>query len=373
MDYLRTLWENSLMRRIIIGIGIFLIIIFIIILIASCSKNARYSYEELESKMIKAAQNYYFNNQGSLPQKSGDEVELSLQTLISAGYLKPTNEMLESGESCTGSVMILNNRGEYSYFPILNCGENHKTESLYEILTDSNNIRTSGNGLYRVDNGYYFKGDNVNNYVRLNDTDFRIIGIDSDNNIELISKKGVNSIVWDDRYNISNDSNYGINDFVSNGINSRIKDSLEELYNSEDLDGIRAYLLPMELCIGKVSQDDTSLNEDKVCSKKISDQYIGLLNVYEYLRASLDENCNGMEDYSCTNYNYFADMNSSWTITADADVNFKAFKFDSSGISSYNASNSSSINYVVKISKNTIVSGGSGLEDDPYLTYEFKK
>ena len=47
----------------------------------------------------------------------------------------------------------------------------------------------SGNGLYKVDNEYVFKGDNVNNYIKLNDVLYRIISINSDGSVRLMENK----------------------------------------------------------------------------------------------------------------------------------------------------------------------------------------
>ena len=51
MIYLKKFWENPLMRKIIIGTGIFIFILIFLLLSASCSsKSKTYTYEEIETE-----------------------------------------------------------------------------------------------------------------------------------------------------------------------------------------------------------------------------------------------------------------------------------------------------------------------------------
>ena len=60
MIYLKKFWENPLMRKIIIGTGIFIFILIFLLLIASCSsKSKTYTYEEIEDLLVKKVKNKY--------------------------------------------------------------------------------------------------------------------------------------------------------------------------------------------------------------------------------------------------------------------------------------------------------------------------
>lgn len=56
---------------------------------------------------------------------------------------------------------------------------------------------------------------------------------------------------------------------------------------------------------------------------------------YEYMRASMDDNCKNLTDLSCSNYNYLSDydQSSEWLLTATNQNDYKAFAFDGTDIS----------------------------------------
>ena len=95
---------------------------------------------------------------------------------------------------------------------------------------------------------------------------------------------------------------------------------------------------------------------------------IRLLTVGEYLIASIDPNCNTIEDRGCTNYNYMHDLQQSfWTVTKSPKGSSYVYAISTSGVYETRASNSKQLRYVILLSPKTLYSSGSGLYDDPYI------
>jgi hypothetical protein len=377
MDSIKKIWDNPIGKKVVMGTGIFILGIIIIMLIAKCSVKKQYTFEELQKYLIEITQKYYENNKESLPKKDKDKVTLSIATLINNGLIKDTAEITKDGLSCRGDIKIINNNGYYLYVPDIDCGKDNKSVSLNSVITNEKNIVTTGNGLYKNGNKYLYKGDNINNYLSFNNIIYRIVNINEDGSIRAIDTSKRDSSPWDDRYNIDKDSNVGINNYVANGINSRIKDSIEKIYADDTLIPItnKPYFVTFSECIGKRSIKDTTKNGETECQSKIEKQVFTLLRAYDYFLASLDPNCTagGEDNYSCNNYNYLLDIGNTWTITADADTTYKVFKITADGVSLSNASNDSSYKIVVNFDPNIIYKSGKGTIEDPYIIDTFTK
>ena len=72
----------------------------------------------------------------------------------------------------------------------------------------------------------------ANDATAQNEVKYMIMSID-DAGIRVVDTSKRESVAWDDRYNVDKQGSMGINDYVSNNINSRIKDTLEEIYKNE--------------------------------------------------------------------------------------------------------------------------------------------
>lgn len=372
MIYLKKFWDNPYMRKIIIGTGIFILVIIVLLFVASCSnKTKSYSYEELENLLVKKVKNKYekSNNLPSLNNK----LEISINELINDGVMKSINEYTNDGNSCSAKVTIYNNNGYYLYIPNINCATNYKTSTLYNKLIEDS-LTTSGNGLYLVDNKYIFKGDNINNYVKLNNNLYQVIRINDNGTIRLIENKKKSMSSWDDRYNIDRNSTVGINNYFANNLSSRIKEAIENAYNNPNLytDVDKSYFIPTEFCIGKRSINESDNSGNIECSAVAPAFPLGMLELYEYYNASLDTNCNSIESESCKNYNYFNNYNNSfWTMTADKDTTYKVYKISSGSVIISNALNQGNIKAVVNINGDLVISSGDGSLNNPYEIKSF--
>ena len=363
--------DEKMKKIIFIVLGAFVLIFFILFLVSSCSK--KYNPEALELEIMSSAKEYYSSHKDELPNKNG-VITLSLGDLVNKGIIKELDKILDKNTTCSGSLAIENNNDYYSYSPILNCttnGETYKSENLKELLLD--NVVTSGNGLYSIGDSFYFRGDKVDNYLVFDSKLWRIIKINSDNTIKLIEAGRRDPVVWDDRYNEEVGASIGKNNYVFENLNSRVKDTLDEIYKNESVlsNDAKVDIKETTLCIGKRNMEETSNDGSIECSSRLDNQYLGLLQLNEYMLASLDSSCTSASTVSCSNYNYLADFeNSYWTLTANSENTSQVYKINST-IMSTGANNTGMARLVINIGENTSVKG-TGTEEDPFVIVGFK-
>lgn len=362
-------------KPMLIACGGFIILFIFMFIMGSCSKK-NYTSEEFVEYLLKEAKNYYQIHKDALPQVDTGKTSLSIAVLV-----EDTEKFLEDDNICNGSIDVINNNGYYMYIPNIQCSDNYSTTKLSDTLTLSDNIVSSGNGLYQVSDYYIYRGENVNNFVVFDNKLWRIVRINNDGSLRMIetnysvtekngsmklksSKRA--SVVWDNRYNTEKSYTAGFNDFVHDGLNSRIKDSLEEIYNDFD-DNIKGYIVKQNLCIGKRSLNDTVNDGSIECSNILADQYVGLLQLNEYINASLDPSCVSAESVTCANYNYISTFKSTfWTITGVKDNSYDVYKIGTR-ISDSTANSSSMPRIVIHLSSEARINAGTGTEEDPYI------
>lgn len=356
---------GKLMLYLVIFMGI-VILIFIFIGIASLFKGSRYSYKEVETKMKNAAIEYYDERKDKLPIIEGGEVVVDVSSLVETKKLKALDKITEKGATCTGHVTVQKNGEYFLYTPYLDCGEKYKTISLVEKIKMDNPVVTEKDGLYQINDNLVFRGEKVNNYVSFAGKLWSIIRIDSDGSLRLLEDDIVYTGFWDDRYNIDRDNSTGINNFEL----SRLKDGLNKIYYKLDMfsDNSKEKIVFKNLCVGKRNINETDNSGNVECSTLTEPMPIGLMNVNEFMVASLDSKCLYATDAQCSNYNYLAKYSkSTWTLNADASNTYKAYKFSGSGFSSSITSNEVGLRLVIYLSDNINYTKGTGTLEDPYV------
>jgi len=358
--------DKKIKNIIFIVSGCFVGLFLFLFILSSCDK--KITPNKLEERIVEKTKKYYETHKDELP-KINSTVTLSLGDLVSKEIIEELDKLLEDDTMCSGSLTIENNNNYYMYNPKLNCTngtEIYKTSHLKDLIMED--VVTSGNGLYNINGEYHYRGDNVDNYVIFDGLLWRIIKINKDNTIKLIEVNRRDPIVWDDRYNEITQSNNGVNNYYFNNLSSRIKENLDTLYEGETLltNDAKGFIKETTLCIGKRSVEDISKDGSTECTTTLDKQYYGLIQLNEYLIASLDENCINANSSACSNYNYLADFtNSYWTLTANSENNHQVYKINSS-IMTTTASSSGMPRIVINISENVNVTG-EGTIENPYL------
>ena len=213
----------------IAALAVLLIVIFLIVFLVRAIGGSNLSYQEIENRMKNAAIEYYKENESFLPDEQGTSAEVSADTLADNGFMDPLSKLRQDDE-CEGTVVVELVNGEYHYTPYLECGTNYVTKELYQAVIDQDTVAT-GDGLYQMNGEYVFRGENVNNYVQLDNQLFRIVKVTADHEVLIIPEFNRNQYLtytWDDRYNTEANSNVGINSFDV----SRIYDYLQEIYKT---------------------------------------------------------------------------------------------------------------------------------------------
>lgn len=352
----------------IITIIIILVVVILVMVFAFGGKetsNTR-TYSQIEENLKNATTKYLNDNKKLLPKNENEQTRINLDTLINSKYIEELSSIDDENVKCSGYVNVLNKGNKYKLIPYIKCGKYYETSSIADYIKNKG-IVTSGDGLYQSGNKYIFKGESPNNYITIGDRSYRIIEIDEDNELRLITSSRLNySTTWDNRYNVDRNRYDGINDYSI----SRIKDTLELVYNDEEYfsDEEKSLIVPHNACIGKRYLSDTSIDGATECSNQYDNQYVTLITSSEYMRASIDPHCDSTETYSCSNYNYFNDISSSYkTITAVADNSYQVFNVSNGVLSISSASSSFKFYPIIYIDKLSLYAGGDGTEDNPYM------
>ena len=381
MNWIR---DNILKILIILGIAVVVIVVFALLTKPKGEvviKGTKYG--ELETKLQNAAIKYVDKHKKLLPTTKDDITKIKLSTLVSNNYIGKLVAIDNSSTKCDGYVeisKISEDKNDYRYTPYIKCGDYYVTKTIGDYIIDkeTNNgtfERTTDAGLYKYGDEYIFRGENINNYIKLDDHLYRIIKLDSNKSLQLVSVDRTQySYVWDDRYNIEKNRNLGINNFEK----SRLHDSLISLYAGKDEDHEeyfssieKDYIIEHEFCVGKRSIYDNNIYSGVECKETIPLK-VGIISVNEYARASIDPNCVGIFDRSCANYNFFNNLGEDrtytfFTLTGILDNTYEIYRVRNEGVTNAKASSGSRIYPVIYINSKTIYSDGTGTYNDPYI------
>lgn len=363
-------------RRMILFMGFVfggIVLLLLILYIVSLISGHNYSYEQIETVLQNAAVAYFKDYPESLPAEDGDIVEIDSSNLVAAGKMKDLSEYTAQGVICSGTVQVQKSNDSYNYVPFLNCGEQYVTLPLYQKIIENGTV-SSEYGLYSINDFYAFRGENVNNYLQLETSLWRIVKINSDNQLVLILDSTIPYISrpWDNRYNDSARSSTGFNQYN----NSRIAEYLDKIYKNPNEGNYEKLLsendilktIPFNLCTGKRTESTEGFNNTEECSETLPDQKYGLLTASEFMMASVDPNCKSTLSRSCMNYNYLSKVKDWWLATGNKGDNQHVYKVASSGyLSSELASSYSSVRPIIYLNNNVMYKDGDGSLENPYI------
>ena len=382
-------WLRDNILKILIILGVMVVVIVLIVVFAKPSGEVVVSgaqYGELETKLQNAAIKYARKNKSILPKTTDEIKKIKLETLEKNNYIGKLVAVEDNSVKCTGYVevaKISEKENKYRYTPYVSCGKYYVTKTIGDYIIDAETKdgtfeRTADAGLYKIGDEYVFRGENVANYIMLDNHLYRIIKIDSDKSLQLISTNRTEvSYIWDDRYNVEKNSNDGINNFLK----SRLYDSLELIYTNTNTDKgevffsskEKDYIVEHDFCIGKRNLSDGNIYSGVECVEK-APLKVGLISLNEYARASIDSNCKSVFDKSCSNYNYFNTLGTKdsysytyTTLTAVADNTYQYYRVRYGEVLDTRGSVGVQLYPVIYITNRTIYSSGDGTFTDPYI------
>lgn len=395
--------DKQLVKYVGILVGLVVLLMIFLLLKNSFTGGTKYTNDKIEEKLVAAAKKYVNdkakNGQDILPDAPGTSYSIAASILVNEGYIKDLSSLSKENVTCNGDVVIWNaGNGNYDYVPELTCG-NYTTEKLVErVVKDNDYGVTYGSGLYQRIDGvfitndgelgkqsenfeYVFRGDDVNNFVKIDDNIWRIVAIDRDDNMLLIlENNSQKSYTWDDKYNDEIKKYQGINTYEENGLESNAYKVVREFYdgtitlmNREKLSKkLKHILVPMTLCIGKRSLTDTTTDGSAECATILEDEYVGLLPAYYYMSASLDSGCTSITSKNCGNYNYLSSFDDYWwLLTANSENTNEAYAISKKSAVSNLCSYKSVIRPIVKVGSRLIYNEGNGSRDNPYTIKYF--
>ena len=106
------------------------------------------------------------------------------------------------------------------------------------------------------------------------------------------------------------------------------------------------------------------LAKHSVCNI-LDNQMVSIINLSDYMNASLDELCSTANTKNCQNYNFLND--NIWTITASNEDTVNAYYISKyEGVKSSNAYIRRKIKPVIALKNDVIYVSGNGTEENPY-------
>ena len=330
------------------------------------------SPSQIESQLVEASKKYARANTKIIPKKENESNKIKSELLEERGYLK---ELKYKNEKCSGYVDLMYKNKKVMFIPFIKCGKSYETIKIANYILNNEPVVSSNDGLYKMGDKYIFRGEVVNNYIMLGNKMYRIMEIDENKEMKLISnKKSGIYFVWDNRYNIDKKSSSGINNYFK----SRLKEKIDYVVKNNDYDDNGSdhffseqefeKMIPHDVCVGKRPASYGGIDSSNECQTISQDEYISLITVSDYARASIDPNCKTIYDKTCSNYNYLSKINSYfYTTTAVSDNSYEIYYINGAVANRIKASKSFVPNIVVYIGNSSIYLSGDGSQKNPYI------
>lgn len=183
----------------------------------------------------------------------------------------------------------------------------------------------------------YYQGNVSNNYVLFSGMMYRIINVNSDGTVKLISNENLNNLrIYEDNYENSNVDLYLTNEY------------LKIIHD-------QSYLVESEYCVGKVTDYNSS---DSGCDIKVK-RKVGLLS-YTDLKNSFINN----DSYLCNTFYY--------ALGNRTDSSFMQINYTNSNcVQNGDKETLPVIRPVITLKANLIILSGSGTRDNPYKLNDY--
>lgn len=322
------------------------------------------------NNIIATAKEYYSNN-----------TEFASKYVV---FTIKDGRILEDGFNYQGSLpdsgtILINNTGEVQIVASNEnwCATKRYTDDNLNVEEYSNNceviqsvklgniviaLSTNKDGLYQDGKEYYYRGKNPNNYIEIQGLLFRIISLDENKNIKVISNESLYYLKWntesltDNNYNILKEDNlaYYLNYYETTNDKfdniRRISNILEYNWTDEKINYAdnKSYF--------QLKQEEFGKNITAV---------VGLPSALDYIKASLNDNCisDSLRNNECGVDNYLNISDNYFTMSTSSDSIW--------AVSSEGKLYETSLNIKlgvrpVIVLSNNIELSGKGTKDSPY-------
>ena len=220
-----------------------------------------------------------------------------------------------------------------------------EANTLFKAVTTNNEVTKGDNGLRQTKDGYYFIGSVENNYVKVFNRLYRIIDINKNNEIKIVSNNNEAVFTYGDDNSYSKSNIYF---WLNKGENN--------------LSGIYYHTIPSpEDILVKTSYKIGTFNNNKIeyKNKKNYSDYFSILNVSDYAKAK------GKKSYL---------NNGNFSFVLGNDINENPLYINDDGsIDVASNYDSYGIRVVMTLKKNIEITGGNGTLDNPYVVNQGDK
>jgi len=249
-----------------------------------------------------------------------------------------------------------------------------------EMLAEK--VVTTGDGLYldiyepgvatfssdsNINARYVYKGANPDNYITFNGELWRILAVEADGTLKIISTTNMENEMWE----ITNSNDWTKSSVVH--INSQLNNNYYNTLSSDAQNFIQNHTWG----IGGTTYKNTDLGAQIASENSVTwTGNIGLMSVSDYLRANTNtEQCGNFSlcvtnEATCKTTNYIFTLVPSskklWTITPYTTNKDSVFVVNNTGSVNGLAANSSTNALPTLYLKSDITLSGSGTETDPY-------
>lgn len=255
--------------------------------------------------------------------------------------------MIVSAIFLSSCVLIYGGRFIY-YYNVSRGKIVRSTNNLNELLTQTTKIVLKGDGLQVDGNGYVYRGNPTDNYVKYSGMLWRIMSIDDAGNIKMITDETIADLVWDGKDNTYETSN------IRKYLNPIEGDETSGYFYSM-LEDPQTYLVPTTQCVTKTKE----AGEITACDVHVDGDYVGLMTTSDYWMAD------GVDSYLNIHTHQ-------WTATGvEGDGVTQVYYVFPEGAISQNSESSTDkysfgIRPVVTLKANLTITAGNGLKDNPY-------
>lgn len=216
--------------------------------------------------------------------------------------------------------------------------EKKEANTLATVIKKNSSIVESGDGLYKVNQEYLFKGKSVNNYVKYSNRMFRIVKINEDNSVQLVSDDNQTIIVWGDEINYENSNLYK---YLNKQEDVEHTGLFYESLNQPD-----KYLTKISWCEGKIVDNKLTCQGDE------KEDYVSMLTAVDY------SNALGVNSY-------LNDNTSSWLLGLDAEGS-NTYLSETGSITSGLTYDGYGVKPVITVKSNINIVSGDGTVNNPY-------
>lgn len=213
--------------------------------------------------------------------------------------------------------------------------EGESVELIMNAIVRNQPIVYEKDGLYRTSGMYIYKGENVDNYIRYSNMLWRIVKFNIDGSLDLVLDDNINMLKWN-------------NDVVSFEKSDIYKYLNNYFYKLLDYDNLSNTVI----CTDEI--DDL---KNITCNNKITDSYVRLLSISEYLNSMAD------------NKTYINDSSNIWLSDRGSKT---IWNINDKNLSSSKPSNMYYVKPVITLKNSTVLKGGTGKVDDPYIVGDSK-